>query len=582
MESTKSLSKTDNQIARRDLTNIILIVVVWIVMAILVNPMGDFPLNDDWAYGKATQSIIEKGNFTLSEGNSATNLFLQAFWGALFCLPFGFSFSALRISTLFLGLIGVLATYGILRQVNATQQVALLGAFLIILNPIYFGLSNTFMTDIPFFALAAISLFFLIRGLRSEQQSDIIIGLILSYSSILIRQFGIMTHLAFGIAYLAKKGPKKINIIFALTQALLAIGLNYGYAKWLSLTHRSSVLLNLQQGHFVDILLHEKIKSIFYSLDFHTIDSLIYIGLFISPLLIPIFLKKMKTMSFSEKRMLAYLVPVFLILSLYRFIKSPALMPLDGNILTVFGIGPLTLHDASIVNGYKPAIPQVIQFFWIVLTIIGILSAIILSYYLVITLQNIIQAIGKKESFKSKWLQIFVILSILIYFAPLAFVGFFDRYLLLLIPLSMVVVIINEPIVSQSYSLNKRIFPILLSISLIFGIFTVGSTHDYLSLNRTRWQALDYLTKEQHISPHLIDGGNEFNSWYLFNPNDKYSNNFKPNPKKPKQSWWFVDKDDYMITFGPLNGYSILEKYTYDTWLPSSPKNIFILRKKEP
>jgi hypothetical protein len=31
----------------------------------------------------------------------------QIVWGALFCFPFGFSYTALRISTLTLGLVGV-------------------------------------------------------------------------------------------------------------------------------------------------------------------------------------------------------------------------------------------------------------------------------------------------------------------------------------------------------------------------------------------------------------------------------------------------------------------------------------------
>jgi len=83
--------------------------VLWVVMALLAKPVGDFPINDDWVYGLSVKALLETGRFSLPSPAS-TNLLPQAYWGALFCLPFGFSFTALRISTLVLGLIGVVAT----------------------------------------------------------------------------------------------------------------------------------------------------------------------------------------------------------------------------------------------------------------------------------------------------------------------------------------------------------------------------------------------------------------------------------------------------------------------------------------
>src|SRR5438093_12585801 len=104
------IQKTDT-----DLSSIWIITIIWISMVILVNPIGDFPLNDDWAYGWTVKTLLETGVFQLSDW-TATNLLPQALWGTLFCLPFGFSFTALRISTLTFGLIVVIATYRLLRR----------------------------------------------------------------------------------------------------------------------------------------------------------------------------------------------------------------------------------------------------------------------------------------------------------------------------------------------------------------------------------------------------------------------------------------------------------------------------------
>jgi len=129
---------------KADIVNILIIIAIWTVMVIVVNPLGNFPLNDDWVYGLAVKSILEKGDFSFPSPAHA-NLFFQAFWGALFCLPFGFSFTALRFSTLTLGLIGAIGTYLLLREVNANQKISLLGALLVVVNPLYFGLANSFM-----------------------------------------------------------------------------------------------------------------------------------------------------------------------------------------------------------------------------------------------------------------------------------------------------------------------------------------------------------------------------------------------------------------------------------------------------
>jgi|SRR5215831_12123775 len=43
-----------------NIMNIFSITVIWAVMVILVNPIGDFPLNDDWAYGWSVKTLVEK------------------------------------------------------------------------------------------------------------------------------------------------------------------------------------------------------------------------------------------------------------------------------------------------------------------------------------------------------------------------------------------------------------------------------------------------------------------------------------------------------------------------------------------
>src|SRR3990172_4055803 len=123
-----------------DLFALLAITAAWVAMALLVRPSGDFPLNDDWMYGWTVRSLVTEGTLRILPVTSPT-LLAQALWGALFCLPFGFSFTALRISTLTLGLAGVLAVYLILREAGFGRRGATLGAMTVAVNPIYFVLS---------------------------------------------------------------------------------------------------------------------------------------------------------------------------------------------------------------------------------------------------------------------------------------------------------------------------------------------------------------------------------------------------------------------------------------------------------
>jgi hypothetical protein len=63
------------------LPGILLIIATWVFMAVLINPRGNFPLNDDWAYGRAVKSLLETGSIHLSNW-SAVNAVSQIFWGA--------------------------------------------------------------------------------------------------------------------------------------------------------------------------------------------------------------------------------------------------------------------------------------------------------------------------------------------------------------------------------------------------------------------------------------------------------------------------------------------------------------------
>ncbi len=557
-----------SQSAKADLINILVIIVIWAVMVILVNPLGDFPLNDDWAFGRSVQSVVEKGDFQLSDWG-AMNLFSQVFWGALFCLPFGFSFTALRFSTLTLGLIGVMATYGLLREANSNPKISLLGALLVAINPIYFGLSNTFMTDVPFFSFATLSLFFLLRWLRYNLLIEVIIGILMACIALLIRQLGLAIFMAFGCAYIIKKGVNVQNFIKGFLPTLLGLSIQILYQKWLQFTDRLPAMYGTQIKGLVEAFYKGFAHVIFYFTG-STLVALVYLGLFIFPLIIILFSLKFKKLDSRQQSLALFALSTFFVVVMGIIVSNGKRMPLTGNIITDFGLGPLTLRDSFILKALST--PTVLQMLWLVITAIGVVGAALLLEYLFFALMQTF-AIYKKDEVvdKSKnWLTTLIISFILIYFLPLGPQGFFDRYLLLLLPLLMMLVSVSTTNISN-WKVDSKVISIALIMMLLYGGFTIGATHDYLSWNRVRWQALHSLMQESQISPNQIDGGFEFNGWYLYD-DFKYK-------QKPDKSWWWVDNDDYIISFGPITGYEEVKRYPFSRWLPFGQENIFVLHK---
>ncbi len=74
-----------------ELGSILLLTAAWVGMATLVDPRGEFSLNDDWAYALPVKTLVERGSIRFTFWQSMT-LIAQVLWGALFCLPRGFSF----------------------------------------------------------------------------------------------------------------------------------------------------------------------------------------------------------------------------------------------------------------------------------------------------------------------------------------------------------------------------------------------------------------------------------------------------------------------------------------------------------
>src|SRR5207244_36528 len=107
--------------------------------ALLIHPFANLPFHDDWTYAWSVEHLLETGQLQILDW-SVHYPFTQIIWGTLFCLPFGFSFSVLRLSTVVLAWLGALALYGTLREFGRTRSESLIATVVLVTNPVFFVL----------------------------------------------------------------------------------------------------------------------------------------------------------------------------------------------------------------------------------------------------------------------------------------------------------------------------------------------------------------------------------------------------------------------------------------------------------
>ena len=87
--------------------------------------------------------------------------------------------------------IGALALYGTLRELGRTRSESLIATVVLVANPVFFVLSFSFMTDVPFLSFANIAFFFIARGLSRRSSLEICVGCIFAAFALFIRQIAI-------------------------------------------------------------------------------------------------------------------------------------------------------------------------------------------------------------------------------------------------------------------------------------------------------------------------------------------------------------------------------------------------------
>lgn len=513
-----------------------------------VDPRGNFPLSDDWAFAWAAKSICQEGRIDVLPWTGAS-MVLQAAWGALSCAVWGFSFETLRATTLVASLLTLLGTTLFLARQRVSQPAAVFVSAAILFNPLFFNLSFTFMTDLPFTALATLGT---LAAALAAPAGPITAALLVGAAT-LVRQPGLVLSFALAAATLlgnhgqsADKAFGRIAIVSG--PSILAF---VGWSVWVAVSDKApaAVSIKLAEALAINPL---QVANVGFR-------AWLYLGLFLAPVTFavgdPIEPKARNWAGIGA--LLTASIAAFL------FWREGGLMPLLPNLLHDFALGAQTTRDALLL-GQGPVL-QLGLWFKLPLTLLSIVGCWRLLGVLLTLGPNF--ARGESRWFSCGALAIFAAT-----FLQSAY--YFDRYLLPVVVLSIIAI----ATAARRVEITKSA---ALTLGL-FAFFSVAGTHDYMQWNRARHSLVETLIHEPGDWGR-IDAGMDLNGWHNAASLGTWPSNadVRPDLTVRSKSWWWVVDDQRIIAFRNEPGYEVVDQRSWLSWLGGKQQALLALRRRD-
>jgi hypothetical protein len=409
-------------------------------------------------------------------------------------------------------------------------------------NPLYFNLSYTFMTEIPFTALLVWSVLLLLRSIRSKSALWLAAGTCLAIAATLSRQFGLAIAAGFAFSLVVTRPTRRRRWIVAVIVAAVGIAsyryiplLLYGNPKTLDTDLWTATHLFERNRHVLSSIL--RTASIRW----------MYLGLFFSPIATLLAARYLKSR------------PGLLLSGAAVAVASAGLLRVRGttlpgrNIIFNIGLGPIIMEGTN-------ALPHLHAWFWWLLSMASTASASIL---LVAILDYIWR--NRARTLHSASF-VFPFALIVIYLIGSAS-QHFDRYLVPILPIIAALALL--PVTASGPEASPFRFTGLI-IFVLLAAFSVLGTRDYMVRNRERWSMLNDLIKKG-VDTNTVMGGFEFNAFMNFGK--------LPRATAHRKGLWAAD-DEYVVSHWPeMPGYQAIDEREYRRLLPWGIEHVRVFHR---
>ncbi len=458
------------------------ITVGWLAAALLLRPFHNTPFIDDWVYAWSVERLLQAGDLRILDLSTHLNP-VQILWGTLFCLPFGFSFTALRLSTWVVGLLGLWGMYLLLRDQGVSRRDVLLGTACLAAYPIYVILSFSFMTDIHLVVCAIWATMAFLRAAERRSDAWLWVAVGLSCAAVGIRIVGAVLPIAMMLTLLIERegwGRRKARFVWPATALVFLAVIAWWLQGQVEVVADLSGLPNSRESRLR--LLRDYGARLWPVM---SVSATTFLAGALGLALLPV------SAGVVHRRRLGVTLIVIVVLctgvATARSLTRSHYPPLTPG--QTWEPGELGATRPLVPDHDEPATSG--RWMWIV-TAVTLVSASVL-----------VERSARRLDTPDRFLLLQVLGQLLL--VALLWL-FYDRYALVLVPAALVLTLRGGPI------LRPRITGAL--VILIGSVSLVGA-RDHLEYNRALWKAVAHL-EVLGVEPADFDGGYVVNGWLQY------------------------------------------------------------------
>lgn len=520
---------------------------LWIVLcgglvAVALWPFQDTPFIDDWVYAWSVEHLLAGDGLRILDWSSQPN-FAHVLWGALFCLLLGFSFVVLRVSTWVAALLALCAFYQLLRELGVQRREAFLGVAQLGLNPVFFMLAATFMTDVPFLAASLWASFAFVAALGRRSDGWLAAFAIFAAVASAVRVVAVVAPIAAVLTLLLQGGPwgrRAARIALAASPlAFLALLMLWSDTRTVHVADLSGIVgspifRRLYLGESLTRLPQLALKAVLCAAG--------TLGVALLPLSAALSGRR------AARRALPVLALLLALVALAAVVDVGWPPALASSFIWTYG--ELGATESLVAGNPTPLVPAAIVGG---ATVLGLLSS---ALALGVTRRRL----RAPESFLVWSLAGHVGLMAILWL-------FYDRYLLPLLPLLIALLLSGRP------ALHRAAFTALLAV---FALVSVAGVRDHLAYNEALWKGVTML-RQLGVPDSEVDGGYVVDGWLHYArpehaPRDIDGNAFYP---------WLTTPGGllrYQVANEPLPGWQVVEPVPFERWIGRSG-SIYVLER---
>jgi Dolichyl-phosphate-mannose-protein mannosyltransferase len=516
--------------------------VCWgIVFAALPPESQNLPLGDDWAFCLGALEFAKGHGIHYFQWASMPQLG-QWLWAAPFLRLLSEELVALRLSTILLSWIGLGAFYDLLRV--AGRLTPLQTAFAVAalaLNPLFFLLQGTFMTDVPSLSFALVAMAFYTRALASGRPVWLLPAFVVGIVAGITRQNTAAVPVVAGI--LIWRSPKLRLRPEWWTAVILPFIVAVLTHQWFE--HRPDIThVKRLQTPTAMLLLP------FLIVHLCGLSVLPLIALNPAP-------RSWKRFGISAVALLTCAAYWWALSVLH---PSDPYLAYGGSFPYCTGVlGPWGAFSKWLVMGERELVLN--EGTRAIVSVLGCFAGAWL-------LDRLLDKLYRHDF----WSDPILLLGALQIPLVMMLGNLFDRYVLFFLPAALYVAA-EKPSNSRS-----RLLPAM-ALLLGFGLVSVGLMHDWLAWNSARWALGRRAVHERGIDPKDIEGGFEWNGWHA--PAPRRLDTASPQAGlvlKFTQDYFPHVTGRYALSFSEMPGTVVVDSEPYPEWLSPGQKRFLLIQ----